>query len=136
MITGWAGSSINATVVTALNYTDPDAKDEVTYRSAAFYKVTEDPATLNPATFQVGTAVEPFVTLSGNDLTLAWPAVAGASSYSLKVFDLDTKLEIACPAGMDCSPAGTTATHPGGASGGNFGYRAFAVDPCGELSAN
>ncbi|NIM63597.1 MAG: hypothetical protein GTO30_18715, partial [Acidobacteria bacterium] len=34
VITGWGGASINATVTTALSYTDPDAADTTPYRSA------------------------------------------------------------------------------------------------------
>ena len=137
VITSWGGSSINATVVTALTYTDPDAGDAVDYRSAAFYKVVEDPARLDPLTFEVGDGVVPFVTLDGADNDLAWPAVAGADGYHVRVFDLILKLEIPCPPGMDCEPAVPATTHPGGAAdGGSYGYRAFAVDPCGEDSAN
>jgi hypothetical protein len=77
------------------------------------------------------------VTVAGNDLTLAWPAVAGASSYLLRVFDLDTRQEILCPPGLDCFPSGPSAIHAGGAvAPGNFGYRAFAVDACGGVSSN
>jgi hypothetical protein len=137
LITGWAGSSINATVVTALRYTDPDVGDTKSYRSAAFYKVTENPAKLNPATFVVGTGVDPFVTKSGANLQLAWPAVPGAASYRLRVWNLATRTEIACPAGLNCSPSGTSATHVGaGTSAAGYGYRAFAVDPCGAVSAD
>lgn len=137
VIGGWGGSSIDVTVVTALRYTDPDVGDQNSYRSAAFYKVHEDPARLDGAAFRVGGGVVPFVTRSGDDLALDWPAVPGAVSYRVRVFDLDTGLEIACPAGLDCSPTLPTTTHAGGAiDGASYGYRAFAVDPCGEDSAD
>lgn len=137
IITGWAGPSINATVVTALRYTDPSAGDQRTYRSTAFYKVTENPASLSAATFRVGQAVAPFVSESGSDLQLTWPAVAGAAAYHLRVWDLATKLEIACPAGLDCHPAASTTTHAGGAANAlGYGYRVTAVDACGADSAD
>lgn len=137
VITGWAGGSINATVVTALRYTDPDAGDVTPYRSAALYKVIENPAKLNPATFMVGEDVFPFAVLSGNDIVLSWPAVAGASSYLVKVWNLQTKAEIPCPPGMNCTPASPTTTHFGaGATTAAFGYSAYAVDRCGTASAN
>jgi hypothetical protein len=137
IITGWAGASINATVVTALRYTDPSAGDQRTYRSTAFYKVTENPATLDPGTFRVGQAVAPFVARSGADLHLTWPAIAGAASYHLRVWNLATKLEIACPLGLDCHPAGPTTTHSGGAADAlAYGYRVTAVDACGADSAD
>jgi hypothetical protein len=137
VIGGWPGSSINVTVVTALRYTDPTIGDVRPYRSAALYKVVEDPARLDPATFVVGDGVNPFVTRSGDDLVLTWPAVPGAVSYVLRVWDLDTRLEISCPAGLDCAPAAPQATHVGGAvEPANLGYRVFAVDPCGAASSN
>jgi hypothetical protein len=137
VIGGWPGSSINVTVVTALRYTDPTIGDVRPYRSAALYKVVEDPARLDPATFVVGDGVNPFVTRSGDDLVLTWPAVPGAVSYVLRVWDLDTRLEISCPAGLDCAPAAPQATHVGGAvAPANLGYRVFAVDPCGAASSN
>ncbi len=134
MITGWGGAGVNATVVTALNYTDPDASDTTTYQSAAFYKTMENPARLDPLTFQIG-VVDPFVELVSGDVVLTWPAVSDAASYLVKVYDLDNRVEIACPAGMDCTPATPTATHPG-ACNGNYAYRAFAVDVCGDPSTN
>ncbi len=137
VIDSFGGATINVTVTTALQYTDPDVADTVSYRSAAFYKVVEDPARLDAGTFQVGNSVAPFVTKNGADLDLAWPAVDGAAAYRLRVWDLTTRTEIACPAGLDCNPAAPTTTHTGGASDGNsYGYRAFAVDACGEESAN
>jgi hypothetical protein len=137
VITDWLESSINATVVTALNYTDPDVGDQQTYRSPAFYKVTADPARLDGGSFQVGKAVAPFVSKSGADLTLEWPAVPGAGSYALQVFDLDSLAPIACPAGLDCTPTLPTTTHVGaGASAANYGYRVVAVDPCGDPSTD
>ena len=79
----------------------------------------------------------PFVAVSGADLVLTWPAVAGAAAYQLRVWDLSTKQEIACPAGLDCAPVSPQATHAGGgSSGANLGYRAFAVDACGGVSSN
>jgi hypothetical protein len=99
--------------------------------------VTQDPARLDPATFVVGDGVAPFVAVSGADLALSWPAVPGATSYRLRVYDLATKQEIACPAGLDCAPSSPQATHAGAAiGGGNLGYRAFAVDACGGVSSN
>jgi hypothetical protein len=137
IITGWAGSSINATVVTALRYTDPNAADQRSYRSAAYFKVTKNPAHLDGATFRIGQSVAPFVSKSGADLQLAWPAVSGAAAYSVHVFDLATQLEIACPAGLDCHPTGPATTHAGGAASGiGYGYRITAVDPCGAESAD
>jgi len=137
VITGFAGTSINATVTTALTYQDPDVLDETSYRSAAFYRVVEDPAKLDPGVFQVGNAVAPFVAKLGTDLDLSWPAVGGASGYSIKVWDLDTDLEIACPAGLDCAPATTSTTFSGaGTSTANYGFRVFAVDSCGDASSN
>jgi hypothetical protein len=137
VITGWGGSTINATVTTALNYTDPDAADTAPYRSAAFFRVVEDPATLDPGVFRVGNAVAPFTAKNGTDLILSWPAVAGASSYSIRVFDLATRLEVACPPGLDCAPAGTSTTFSSGAMGATgHGFRVFAVDGCGAASTN
>ncbi|NIM00233.1 MAG: hypothetical protein GTN89_04935, partial [Acidobacteria bacterium] len=137
VITGWGGASINATVTTALQYTDPDAADTLPYRSAAFFRVVEDPARLDPGVFQVGNAVAPFVTRTGGDLVLAWPAVGGASGYSIQVFDLATRQPIACPAGLDCAPATTSTTFSGGASTAmQHGFRVFAVDGCGDPSMN
>jgi hypothetical protein len=137
IVTGWPGASINATVVTALRYTDPDVGDQRAYRSAAFFKVAEDPAQLDGLSFRVGLSVAPFVTKSGNDLTLAWPAVAGAAGYLLRVWDLDTDLEIACPAGLDCNPATPSAVHAGAViDGEGYGYRAYAIDPCGAASVD
>jgi len=137
VIQGWGGSTINATVTTALSYTDPDAADTLSYRSAAFFRVVEDPATLDPGVFQVGNVVAPFTAKSGTDLDLSWPAVAGASGYSIKVYDLGTGLEVACPAGLDCSPVGTTTTFSSGVTAGvNHGFRVFAVDGCGDPSTN
>jgi len=81
--------------------------------------------------------VAPFVSKNGANLTLAWPAVAGAASYRLRVWNLDTGLEIACPAGLNCQPLVPSATHVGAATTqANYGYRAFAVDPCGVESAD
>ena len=137
VITSWAGPSINATVVTALRYTDPDVGDQSTYRSPAFYKVTADPARLDSGTFNIGNGVAPFVHKSGADAALSWPAVPGAGSYTLRVYDLDARIQIACPAGLDCSPTTAGTTHVDAlASATNYGYRAFAVDSCGEESAN
>jgi len=137
VIAGWPGASINVTVTTALRYTDPDAIDVRTYRSAAFYKVVEDPARLDSGMFQVGNGVVPFVAKAGNDLQLSWPAVAGVGGYELRVWDLATKHPVACPAGLDCSPATPSATHAGAAVDlAAYGYRAFAVDACGEASTN
>jgi hypothetical protein len=137
VVTGWAGPAIEATVVTALRYADPDAGDVRTYRSAAFHKVAEDPARLDPSVFVVGESVAPFVSIAGSDLQLAWPAVAGAVSYRLRVFDLDTRQEIPCPPGLDCAPPGPSAIHTGGAvAPGNHAYAAFAVDACGGLSSD
>ena len=138
VITSWGGAAINATVVTALRYTDPDLADQRTYRSAAFYKVVEDPARLSASTFVVGNQVAPFVSPSGgSDVQLAWPAVAGAGSYRIRVWDLATKAEIPCPPGLNCTPSGNSVVHAGGATATtSFGYRIFAVDPCGGVSAN
>jgi len=137
VITGWPGASINVTVVTALRYTDPDVLDVKAYRSAAFYKTVESPAKLDPGTFRVGQGVVPFVTKSGSDLQLDWPAVPGAASYRLRVWDLLTRAEIPCPPGLNCTPAGPSAVHAGaGSSPAGYGYRAFAVDPCGAVSAD
>ena len=137
LVTGWGGPSLNATVVTALRYTDPDVADQKTYYSPAFYKVSANPAVLNPATFKVGQSVAPFVSKNGANLKLAWPVVAGALSYHLRVWNLDTGLEIACPAGLDCHPLLPQATHVGATTTkANYGYRAFAVDPCGAESAD
>ena len=137
VITGFGGSSINATVTTALSYTDPDAADTLAYRSAAFYKVVEDPARLDPGVFQVGDTVAPFVTKSGSDLGLSWPAVSGANGYTIEVFDLATDLPVACPAGLDCAPAISSATFSGGASSAaRHGFRVFAIDGCGDASSN
>ncbi len=137
IVTGWGGASINATVVTALQYTDPSAGDQRNYRSAAFYKVTADPARLDPATFRVGESVAPLTSKSGADVQLAWPAVAGAAGYHIRVRDLSTKLEIACPAGLDCHPTAPNATHVGGAvQATNYGYRVTAVDACGGESSD
>ena len=136
IVTGWAGASVNATVVTTLRYTDPSAGDQRTYRSAAFYKVSENPARLDPATFRVGQAVVPFSSRSGADLQLTWPAIAGASGYRIRVWDLSTRLEVACPSGLDCHPAAATTTHTGGAAdASSYGYRVTAVDACGTESA-
>ena len=137
IISGWAGASINATVVTALKYTDPDVADQTTYRSAALYKVTENPAKLSAATFRVGLSVAPFVQRSGSNLVLSWPAVAGAASYHLRVFNLDTRAEIACPGTLNCNPATNTSTHTGAGTGAaRFGYLVTAVDPCGAASSD
>ena len=74
---------------------------------------------------------------SGNDVVLSWPAVVDAGSYLVRVYDLDTGMEVPCPASLDCTPATTTTTHAGALTGGvDCGYRVFAVDPCGEPSAN
>lgn len=137
VITGWGGASINITVATSLTYTDPDLADQRNYRSAVFYKVEENPATLNASTFRVGQAVVPFVTRGVTDLQLDWPAVAGAESYEIKIFDLDTGNLIPCPGGMDCTPTSNTTVHPGAVNDGNsYGYLAYARDYCGELSAD
>jgi len=137
IVTGWAGASVNATVVTALRYTDPSAGDQRTYKSTAFYKVTENPATLSGATFRVGQAVAPFVIKSGADLQLTWPAVAGAAGYHIRVWNPATKLEIACPAGLDCHPIGATTLHAGaGTDASGYAYRVTAVDACGAESSD
>lgn len=137
LITTWPGSTINATVVTALRYTDPGAGDLRSYRSAAYFKVTKNPAQLDGATFRVGSSVAPFTSKSGADVQLAWPAAPGASAYHVHVFDLATKLEVACPVGLDCHPAASSTTHVGGASGASsYGYRVNAVDACGAESAD
>ncbi|NIM63598.1 MAG: hypothetical protein GTO30_18720, partial [Acidobacteria bacterium] len=73
----------------------------------------------------------------GADLDLSWPAVSGASGYSIEVFDLDTDATVACPAGLDCSPAAPSTTFSGGASSSTrFGFRVFAIDSCGDPSLN
>ncbi len=136
-IQGWPGAALDATVVTALRYTDPDVGDVVPYRSAALFKVRADPAQLSSQAFNIGFAVAPFVDKAGDDLLLSWPARDGASGYHLKVFDLASGDEIACPAGLDCDPATSSTTHVGGASAAvDFGYRVQAVDPCGSRSRN
>ena len=85
----------------------------------------------------MGNGVVPFVSKAGNDLQLSWPAVTGAAGYELRVWDLATKNQVACPASLDCSPATSSATHAGAAIDlAGYGYRAFAVDACGEASAN
>jgi hypothetical protein len=135
VITGWAAPVIDVTVTTALRYSDPDLGDLKAYRSAAFFKVTENPARLDSAVFRVGQAVSPFVSISGSDLALSWPAVAVAIGYRLRVFDLATKQEIPCPAGLDCSPLTPSAIHNGAALTSNsYGYVALAIDPCGAAS--
>jgi hypothetical protein len=138
VIQGWAQPAIQATVVTALRYTDPNAADQRSYRSAAFFKVAENPAKLNAATFVVGNGVVPLASKSGSNVALDWPAVAGASSYLLRVWNLDTRTEIPCPAAeLNCTPATNHAVHTGAlATPGNYGYRVFAVDPCGAPSGN
>lgn len=137
VITDWLDPAINATVITALRYTDPDVGDQQTYRSPAFYKVTADPARLGGASFGVGKGVAPFVNKSGADLTLEWPAVPGAGSYLVQVFTLDPLTPIDCPVDLNCTPTLPTTTHVGaGASLDNYGYRVVAVDPCGEPSAD
>jgi hypothetical protein len=137
VIGSWAEASIHATVVTAVRYNDPDVGDTHTYSSPAFYKVTADPARLDAGSFSVGNGVAPFVSKSGADLTLSWPAVAGAVAYSLQTFDLDTATPIACPAELNCTPMAPNATHTGAAaSAANYGYRVFAVDSCEEASVN
>lgn len=137
IITGWAGSTINTTVVTALHYTDPSAGDQRAYRSTAFSKVTRTPARLDSGTFLVGEAVAPFTAKSGSDIVLTWPAVPGAASYDIRVWDLSTRLEISCPSGLDCHPTSATATHAGAAvSATSYGYRVTAVDPCGAASSD
>jgi hypothetical protein len=137
VIAGWAGSTINATVVTSLRYTDPNAGDQRTYHSTAFYKVTENPAHLDPATFVVGSAIAPLTSKSGADVQLSWPAVPGAAAYRIHVWDLATRLEIACPPGLDCHPAAPSSTHSGGATAGqSYGYTVTAVDACGAESTN
>jgi hypothetical protein len=137
VIVGWGGAAINATVVTALRYTDPSAGDQRTYKSTAFYKVTENPAKLDAATFRVGQAVAPLVSKSGADLQLTWPAIAGAASYHIRAWNLATKLEIACPAGLNCQPTGSTTVHAGAGSDAlGYGYRVTAVDACGTESAD
>ncbi len=137
VIQGWAPSAIQATVVTALRYTDPNAADQRSYRSAAFFKVAENPARLNPATFAVGNGVDPLASKSGSDVALDWPVVLGASSYLVRVWNLDTRTEIACPAGLNCTPTTPHTVHTGALStAANYGYRVFAVDPCGAPSAN
>jgi hypothetical protein len=137
VIPGWAGSAIDATVTTALRYSDPDLADIKPYRSAAFFKVTESPARLDPAVFRIGQAVTAFVSLAGSDIALSWPAVPGAAGYRLRVFDLQTKQEIPCPAGLDCSPISPSAIHNGAALTSNgYGYVALAIDPCGAASVD
>jgi len=137
LITGWAGGTLNATVVTSMRYTDPNAADLRPYRSPAFYKVTETPAHLDAATFRVGIGVAPFVAKSGTDLQLTWPAVSGAAGYHIRVWDLGTRLELPCPPGLDCHPVAATVTQSGGAtSATSFGYEVTAVDPCGAESAD
>ncbi len=137
VVQGWAQPSIQATVATALRYTDPNAADQRTYRSAAYFAVAENPARLDPVTFRVGDGVVPFTSKAGSDIALAWPAVPRAASYLVRVYDLATRAEIACPAGMNCTPVGPGTVHPGGAIGpSRLGYRAFAVDTCGVASAN
>jgi len=136
LITTWPGSTINATVVTALRYTDPGAGDLRSYRSAAYFEVTKNPAHLDAATFRVGLSVAPFVSKSGADAQLSWPLVPGAAAYRIRVFDLATRLEIACPAGLDCHPTASSTTHVGGASGSSYGYRVTALDACGAESAD
>jgi hypothetical protein len=137
VIQGWAQPAIQATVVTALRYTDPNAADQRSYRSAAFFKVAENPARLSAATFVVGNGVVPLASKSGSDVALDWPAVAGASSYLVRVWNLDTRAEIACPAGLNCTPSTNHAVHAGALpTGSNYGYRVFAVDPCGAPSGN
>lgn len=136
-ITSWAGSAINATVVTALDYADPSAGDQRTYRSTAFYKVTADPARLDSGTFVVGASVAPFTSKNGSDIDLSWPPVAGAASYHIRVWDLSTGTEIPCPSGLDCHPTAPNATHVGGATDPtSYGYRVTAVDPCGGESSD
>jgi len=137
IVTSWGGASINATVVTSLRYTDPSAGDQRSYRSTAFYKVSANPARLDPGTFVVGHAVAPFVSKAGSDLDLSWPAVAGASGYHIRVWDPSTKLEIACPAGLDCHPPSPNVTQFGGATDPvSYGYKVTAVDACGGDSAD
>ncbi|HZM69517.1 MAG TPA: hypothetical protein VFB95_04025 [Candidatus Cryosericum sp.] len=137
IITTWPGPAMQATVVSALRYTDPGAGDVRAYRSAAFFKVVADPARLDPGAFAVGPGVDPFVTLSGNDVVLSWPAVPGASSYRLRVWDLETRQEIPCPTGLDCAPVSPAALHAGGRTASqSFAYRVFAVDTCGGVSAD
>ncbi len=137
VITGWAGSTINATVTTALRYTDPSAADQRSYRSAAYQKVTRTPAHLDAATFHIGQTVAPFTTKNGADIQLAWPAVAGAAAYHVHVFDLATHAEVACPSGLNCLPSTPYATHAGGAvAATDFGYRVTAVDACAAESAD
>ncbi|MDH3627711.1 MAG: hypothetical protein OEV00_07080 [Acidobacteriota bacterium] len=136
VISGWGGSDVRATVTTAIDYTDPDILDVTTFQSGAFYQILEDPARLDGVTFRVGDGVTPFTAINGGDIDLSWNAVAGADAYLITVYDLDTDLEIPCPAGMDCSPSTATATHVGGVAAGNLAYRAFAVDACGEASGN
>ena len=135
VIDSWQGASINLTVTAGLTYTDPEYGDVLSYSSAALYKVTRNPARLDPATFRVSNNIDPFVTKQGSDLLLEWPPVDGADHYRVLVFDLTTQMEIPCPAGMDCLPIDPRTIHPGGATDGNqYGYRVVAVDPCGEES--
>ena len=137
IITDWPQSAVNATVVTSLRYTDPGAGDVRSYRSAAYFKVTENPAKLDAATFRIGEGVAPLTAKSGADVVLTWPAVPGASGYKIHVWNLATDTEIPCPAGLSCQPAGATATHiGGGASPTSYGYRVTAVDACGAESAD
>ena len=137
VVTGWPGSSISATVTTALSYTDPSVGDQHAYRSAAFFAVTENPARLDPSTFRVGQSVAPLTSKSGANVQLTWPAVPGASAYKVHVWNLATRLEIPCPAGLDCQPATPTATHVGGASSAtSYGYRVTALDACGGESSD
>lgn len=137
VIAGWPGASIHATVTTALTYTDPSVGDQRTYRSAAFSAVTENPARLDASTFRVGQTVVPLASRVGADVQLAWPAVPGAASYKVRVWDLATRLEVPCPSGLSCQPTTPAATHVGGATApAGYGYRVTAVDACGGESAD
>jgi len=137
VIQGWAPSAVQATVTTAVRYVDPNAGDQRAYRSAAFFKVAENPARLDDLSFRVGNGVVPFTSVSGGDVALSWPAVAGASSYRVRVWDLDTRTEVACPATLNCTPTVPSPVHVGGAGGpGSYGYSAYAVDACGAPSSN
>ena len=134
---GWGGASINATVVTALRYTDPSAGDQRTYKSTAFYKVDREPREAGRGDLPRRSGRLPLVIKSGADLQLTWPAIAGAAAYHIRVWNLATKLEIACPAGLDCQPTGSTTLHSGaGSDASGYGYRVTAVDACGTESAD
>jgi hypothetical protein len=137
VISDFPGNSINATVVTSLQYTDPDAADTTPYRSGAFFKVSENPARLDPLVFQVGDFVVPMVSKVSTNLSLDWPAVGGASGYQIQIYDLDSDNLIPCPAGLNCSPSSNSTLFSGAAlTSANYAFRIFAVDSCGAPSLN